>query len=270
MLPGVCAPLKDLGEACNDLVECDSTLCVDGVCCDQTCTGQCQACNDEGSVGNCVTIGSPSDPKAPVDAADACNGSGTACGGVCDGSNPNACFYPDGTEPEPAVCACDASNTSCSETHQICDANGGSTETVADCNGHLCADESTCATSCVDENDCIEDFICPEGTCEPLTGPTCDGNATLWIPAGPDQSCDPYRCDPTQCRTSCESVDHCVQGHLCNDAGECVTDIEAPEVASCSCHVPGAPAQRDLDWLSLLATLAALTPIWRRRHRRAL
>src|SRR5262249_56107467 len=69
--------------------QCASATCVDGVCCDQACDGQCQACDVPGSVGACVAVSG--DPHA---ARPSCATDGSACGGACDGSHGLACAYP--------------------------------------------------------------------------------------------------------------------------------------------------------------------------------
>jgi hypothetical protein len=58
-----------LGEKCTAARDCKSQFCNSGVCCNERCSGDCAACNLEGTVGTCK-------PKPK----------GTACGAyVCDG-----------------------------------------------------------------------------------------------------------------------------------------------------------------------------------------
>lgn len=45
---------KGQGSECSETSECRSGFCVSGVCCDQACTGGCQACNVAGAVGTCT------------------------------------------------------------------------------------------------------------------------------------------------------------------------------------------------------------------------
>jgi hypothetical protein len=100
------------GATCKDGKECQHGSCVDGVCCDTACDGQCYACDLPGSVGQCTPI-----PAYTDDAANgcsrldkyACNGSG-ACLGLnthgCD--NGEDCISgecrPSTTNPEKTVC----------------------------------------------------------------------------------------------------------------------------------------------------------------------
>jgi hypothetical protein len=69
---GVCA-VPD-GGSCDGAGECLSGFCVDGVCCDAECDGDCEACDIGGIEGLCLNHDAGSDPE-------------TDCGpGVCDGS----------------------------------------------------------------------------------------------------------------------------------------------------------------------------------------
>lgn len=71
---------KSLGTACGDQTECKSGFCADGVCCNSTCDGQCNACDVAGSAGTC----SPVVGAAPHGSRTQCAGN-LACGpgGAC-------------------------------------------------------------------------------------------------------------------------------------------------------------------------------------------
>lgn len=77
---------KDNGQTCATNAECVSSSCVDGVCCNTSCLGTCQACDVTGSVGSCSNV--PSGQEDPV--------ATTACTGVnsCNGSG--LCLLDDG------------------------------------------------------------------------------------------------------------------------------------------------------------------------------
>jgi alpha-tubulin suppressor-like RCC1 family protein len=75
------------GEACGGAGECSSGNCADGVCCNAICDGQCETCS--ATPGTCTPVtGAPAVTRA------ACNGTGTSCGGMCDGTNRASCSYP--------------------------------------------------------------------------------------------------------------------------------------------------------------------------------
>ena len=48
--------LKANGQPCGAGDECESTLCVDGVCCASACNTLCQTCNLPGKVGTCAPV----------------------------------------------------------------------------------------------------------------------------------------------------------------------------------------------------------------------
>ncbi|MDB4994188.1 MAG: uncharacterized protein JWM74_1620, partial [Myxococcaceae bacterium] len=53
-IKGQCFALQ--GNTCKDAVECATGFCVEGVCCDSTCTGNCLSCTQAGRVGVCGAI----------------------------------------------------------------------------------------------------------------------------------------------------------------------------------------------------------------------
>lgn len=77
---GVCGPVppgRDIagrcfrgpGEPCKEALECATRFCAQGVCCDSSCTGECQACNQASLAGTC----------SPIKEG--------ACGAACDGDH---------------------------------------------------------------------------------------------------------------------------------------------------------------------------------------
>jgi hypothetical protein len=80
---GACLPLN--GAACVSGAACFSGNCVDGVCCDSTCTGACQACNINGTLGTCSPVAQLGTDAACMGAV-ACDGAG-----VCALANGQFC-----------------------------------------------------------------------------------------------------------------------------------------------------------------------------------
>jgi hypothetical protein len=117
------------GKACKDAIECATGFCAQGVCCDSSCTGQCQACNQMATLGVCSPIkegacgaacdgahtlkqvGSPDVDCAPFN----CEGHSckTTCGSVKDCAPPSVCSAegqcvaaPDPVPGSGGVCSC--------------------------------------------------------------------------------------------------------------------------------------------------------------------
>src|SRR5205814_1529067 len=68
---------------CNQNGDCMSNHCVDGVCCDTACAGECDACNVGGKAGTCTvvvqgTVGAP--PCTPY----VCDGANATCPMSCN------------------------------------------------------------------------------------------------------------------------------------------------------------------------------------------
>lgn len=90
-IPGVTGPhdvaitfKKSLGTACGDQGECKSGFCVDGVCCNSTCDGQCNACDVAGSAGTCSpVIGAAPHGSRPQCAGNLACGESGACYDTC-------------------------------------------------------------------------------------------------------------------------------------------------------------------------------------------
>jgi hypothetical protein len=87
------------GSPCTDGAACDSSHCVDDVCCDTACDGECHACSaakNDGTDGTCAPIPAYDDPDEECLTDYACDGNGTckredgvACtgGGNCISGN---------------------------------------------------------------------------------------------------------------------------------------------------------------------------------------
>jgi hypothetical protein len=266
-LVGECKKVGDNGAACTADNQCNSDHCVSGICCNAPCTELCMACNVEGSPGICTLVPAGLPPYGTNASGDPkiCPGGG-ACAGLCDGDTADACEQFPGAETILAS-ACSCPGVGCEVENQICDGAGDTTTAEISCEGFRCGDEESCLALCGRDDDCIEDFICEGASCVALTGPSCDGDQTLRLPAAPDRDCAPYRCPAGQsaCATSCASVDDCVVPAVCNAAGQCVAPLTAEEVPTCECRAPGRPAG-EVPWLAL--TALGLAGLARRRRPR--
>ncbi len=140
---------KHQGDACGPTDVCDTGKCIDGYCCNDTCGGQCQACDVVGKLGMCTTT----TDGIPHGSRTACTGSGT-CGGACTGASATVCTYPTTT----VICgaACDGH----------CDGAGGCSSTAGGMcpNGFACG-ASGCDTTCATDGDCQPNFHCAAPSC---------------------------------------------------------------------------------------------------------
>lgn len=76
---GGCYETKPNGAACSASIECESTHCVEDVCCDKLCDGSCESCLaafTEADDGVCAPIENLLDPYLECTGQTCCNGSG--------------------------------------------------------------------------------------------------------------------------------------------------------------------------------------------------
>jgi hypothetical protein len=178
---GLCGKKKN-GQPCADGSECNSTQCVDGVCCESSCAGPCRSCGLPGSPGQCVNVAS----GAP-DPRNTCSDKGKAsCGtnGVCDGSG--ACQkYPAGG----TVCASETCQLGAFTPAASCNA---AAQCVAPpsitCNPYIC-NGTSCFKTCTSDKQCVPGIFCVNGSCglkppgaECSVGPECQsGNCAQGV-----------------------------------------------------------------------------------------
>jgi len=166
-VPGHVVAAVPLGTPCTTSGTCPPTsdgnaYCVDGVCCDSACSGQCQACNIARTIGSCVTIAGP-----PVGARAACpmSDSNNLCTQmICDGVDPNGCDKWVGSDVTCRVATCvDLVGTPSS----VCDGDGGCPDIEASSCGTYACISNACATSCTNTSECSPGNYCDvdSGSC---------------------------------------------------------------------------------------------------------
>jgi hypothetical protein len=160
------------GVACASGAECATGNCVDGVCCDSPCTGQCEACDLPGSGGTCSPV-----LGLPRGARPACVESGNLCTiGECTGEGRASCSLII-VDCFPVFCIDGVLTVGSS-----CNGSGGCTGgTQTSCGDYACADFESCRTDCAENADCAAGRVCEAGACKATT--TEDGGAP--IDAGP-------------------------------------------------------------------------------------
>lgn len=83
-LLGVCTTLASClaptGATCTAGTDCATGFCIDGVCCNTACSGNCLACNAPGAVGTCTQTSTCAQPNGS-----SCNLGGDCVSGFCVG-----------------------------------------------------------------------------------------------------------------------------------------------------------------------------------------
>ncbi len=209
MRPSRCEEKRPNGSACTVDASCQSGHCVDGVCCDSSCDGSCNACNLAGLEGRCSlapagAIGNP--PCEPL----VCSGTASVC---------------------PLACSSDANCAS----GFWCDTRDGSCrEQSAD--GVACTADNRCLSGhCVDGVCC--DTAC-DGACDSCNQPALRPGHCAALPAGSpgDPSCTPYLCDGslTKCPRECSSNADCIASHWCPPFRPSHCEEKMPDGSACT------------------------------------
>lgn len=208
-----CTGSLELGEACATSEQCDSGYCSDGVCCNESCSGQCEACDVADKPGVCTAVsGEPHGARPP------CNpGDHAACGASCDGGRRDGCKFPDqGTPCEAASCSADAVLSPA----QACDGAGScALKKTQICYPFACNEaDSSCAETCQSNDDCAAGAVCDttKQQCAPSEA-VCGSSSTLLRADGSQQACSPYVCEAGECRRDCRRNADCLEGFSCED-----------------------------------------------------
>ena len=169
--------LKNIGLSCIHGLDCHSLECVDGVCCENACNGDCMWCAHPDSLGRCKPA------LQGTNLRNQCTDEGP-CGttGKCDGISSVCAKYDSGTQCEPQSCQEDASTYvsqlslpwTCNSSHN-CRSNG-----TVSCNGYRCNGANNCYTSCTVQTStqrCDKEHTCVGNICQLKLGKPCESNA---------------------------------------------------------------------------------------------
>jgi MYXO-CTERM domain-containing protein len=252
---GACVALLSNGDACTMGDECASKNCVDGVCCNNACDGQCQACNTPGSVGTCSAI-----KGNPVGGRPTCNGGGTPCAGSCDGVGA-ACTYPSiGTD-------CGTMCTDGKYVEKKCDNKGACVaKDPVSCNNYAC-ETTGCKNACTTKSDCATaDFDCKDGKCVPPPTAVCADDGVHIQQGDTTTDCTPRRCKGGKCVETCvDSASDCAPNYVCGGDGKCTPAAPTSEPdPGCGCTTRPAP----FSSAAIIGMLAIAASLGRRVRRK--
>lgn len=190
--PGCTSRCTPLGEACEAPADCESGRCVDGVCCESSCNGPCEACSEEltgAASGLCAPVLPDTDPD------DDCEDEGAAsCGttGECDGDGACA-FYPATT-----VCAERSCSDGTAVNERRCDGEGScESENHTECTPYACGGNE-CRSSCSGDSHCASGSFCVIDKCGP--------RSPLLGPCAEEQDCARGKCYGGICALAVQSI----------------------------------------------------------------
>jgi hypothetical protein len=255
------------GTACMASADCATGFCVDGVCCNVACGGQCEACAVAGSLGVCTPV-----LGLPYGARPACSDGGSLCAArMCDGSNRSACMgFKNGAS---VVCAAGSCADGVASLESRCDGAGACPAvTKVSCAPYAC-DVTGCKTACASSADCGAGFVCGSGKCLAVSA-SCSADGTLAISSsGQTYDCSPYRCGSSgTCNTACTSNSDCSSPNVCDTAtGRCKDPndkgLATPgQSTSSGCALSRG---RDLEASAVALAFGALLGLGLMRRRRA-
>lgn len=209
----VCGP-RGKGQDCTANSQCGSGFCVDGVCCESACTGQCKFCATPQAPGSCVNVAaSTPDPRAAAGVTDpsrVCVAQDrTSCGrnGMCNG-NGGCQLWDTQTVCENQSCSTGTNTASFAKKCDgfgMCKTTGSQTCAPYKCNG------TACSNACGSDSECVAPNTCIAGKCGPKPpGALCNNDTECG-----SKFCRQGVCCQTDCKGSCFSCSLSASRGLC-------------------------------------------------------
>jgi MYXO-CTERM domain-containing protein len=280
---GSCVPRpttgNELGEGCTNDDECQSGLCLAGVCtqsCDWTDpTGSCPSgfyCDADVSTscdtGYCLA-GTPGEEAL----GESCE-EDTDCASLhCDGGSCSQACIPDGALGCPAGYACQVGTLPCRGSCRRSGAPGDECEVNEDCTSGICAsqgDRSFCTDLCSDTAPCPEGFSCtPVGGETSVCVPDFGG---LGEACTSNEECLSGICasegDRSYCTRTCDDMTPCGgREYSCVPTADPSTSVCQPvEDGGCGCRVVGGSSSGKGAFALLGLLGLVLAWVWRRRR----
>jgi hypothetical protein len=249
---GHCSVKKAHGASCLAGSECQSSLCVDAVCCGSPCGAACMACSAAKTGGNdgvCGFVLSGQDPDSECPLGQTCNGSGAcsaglcgstceSAGGSCDG---NVCVFGCGGPascPGEVVCPpglpCRVECTGTGSCEQGVDCTAASSCDIT-CGPTACGElvscaGSSCAVRCVASAACQGVVSCSASSCT--------------IACDAQNACGSVDCAGDQCDVDCSKGGSCNGGVSCTAGQSCAIHCNSH---ACGGAVACGPAACTID-----------------------
>jgi len=167
------------GDICTINEECRSGWCTDGVCCDTSCTGTCEACKaawNGGVDGICGFVIAGTDPDNDCPGESTCDGSGVCSAACTDDSDCASGYYCDGT--------------------------------------YTCVPQEANGTSCSRPGQCVSGYCIDGFCCDRACTGTCEACKAAWN-GGVDGVCSfvTANTDPdNECTHECDGSGNCESG----------------------------------------------------------
>ncbi|HEV8248191.1 MAG TPA: FG-GAP repeat protein, partial [Polyangiaceae bacterium] len=247
-----------LAAPCSASTDCATGFCADGVCCDSDCTGQCEACAEPGSEGECVAVtGKPRPGRNPCDTF-----GDPSCARECDGEHRALCQF------MPETATCDSSCADGSEVVSLCNGRGRcKVQAPSPCSPFVCG-ATACLEECASSDDCAAGYVCSSKKCGLPLPLSCSRDRSSSLTADGEMPCGAYQCDVVSgaCRTNCAAISDCASGYACNSSNQqCEKATEAMNTrGGCGCRTAGSRGAGN----SVLSALVALVALGFRRRRR--
>ena len=240
---------------------CESGLCVDGLCCNRACGGGCETCSAGTSPGTCEPVPSGSDPRS-LCGLTWCSGSAATCpkgcaldteckpgsycnGGACKEKKTTGTACTDGKECASGNCAdglcctssCAAPCQACNGTDSpgTCVVSDLRTDPDSECGWTWCSGATACLQACQSDSDCKPAAWCAAGTCTPkrARGEACNAPNQCASNACADGVC----CD-NACGGTCRACDVAGARGTCTDV-PAHTDPASECAGSTTCNGDG-------------------------------
>jgi hypothetical protein len=236
--------LTGVGQSCGAVLNCESGTCVEGVCCDKPCAGDCEACVQAKTGkpdGTCAPVLKDTDPKNKCEVL----GPMGFCQrkGLCDGAG--QCETKSGVPC--GVSGCDPLGAA--KVDYACDDNGACSSKSTSCGVFVCSG-AECLSSCVKDEDCQGGYFCQSGSCVASAdqGKACAKNSECGSGFCVDGVCCNAACDGV-CEACSADRKGYGQNGVCQDVkagldldNECDPDAPATCQKSGTCDGKGACA----------------------------